>query len=138
MPVVNPLIDTGPLAAILNASDPLHAKCTEAFKEFPSPLRTCWPVITETAYLVRYSLPALRTLIRLIQSNALSILPIGIADLSQIEAILSKYHDQQFQLADACLMYLAEREGIDVVLTLDRRDFGLYRTSAGKPLTLVP
>jgi hypothetical protein len=35
-------------------------------------------------------------------------------------------------------MYLAERLNIDSVFTLDRRDFSIYRTSAGKALQIVP
>jgi predicted nucleic acid-binding protein len=60
------------------------------------------------------------------------------ADVQAVETILAKYKDQKFQLADACLMHLAERDGISEVLTLDKRDFGLFRTSAGKMLSLLP
>jgi hypothetical protein len=35
-------------------------------------------------------------------------------------------------------MYLAERHGTDVVFTLDRRDFSIYRLSNRKALRLLP
>jgi len=35
-------------------------------------------------------------------------------------------------------MYLAEREEIDTVLTLDVRAFSVYRTSDGRALRIVP
>jgi hypothetical protein len=38
----------------------------------------------------------------------------------------------------AALMYLTEREGIDTVFTLDRRDFSISRTSDGRALTMLP
>jgi hypothetical protein len=138
MPAVATLIDTGPLVSILGKNDPFHHKCVEAFKQAPAPLLTCWPVITEAAYLLRESLPAVTKLFELLRTNALAILPLHLADLPAIEAIFSKYQDQGFQLADACLMYLAERERIVEVMTLDKRDFSLFRTSAGKSLSLRP
>jgi predicted nucleic acid-binding protein len=138
MPAVATLIDTGPLVSILGRNDPRHDECLAAFKLARAPLFTCWPVITEVAYLLRHSLPAQKTLFELLRTNALAIVPLHIDDLPAIEAILSKYHDQRFQLADACLMHLAEREGISEVLTLDERDFRVFRTSSGKSLTLLP
>lgn len=35
-------------------------------------------------------------------------------------------------------MYLTEREGIYKVLTLDKRDFSVFRTASGQCLSLVP
>ena len=42
------------------------------------------------------------------------------------------------QLADAALVYLAEREGLDTVFTLDRRDFSVYRFSRNRSFHLLP
>jgi hypothetical protein len=42
------------------------------------------------------------------------------------------------QIADATLVYLAEREGIDTVFTLDCRDFSVYRLADGRSLRVVP
>jgi len=132
------LIDTGPLVAILNRRDPHHAVCNELFHQVPAPLFTCWPVITETAYLIGEATPAASKLFDLLRSYALALLPLDDVDLDPIQRILTKYADQEFQLADACLMYLAERERVSQVLTLDRNDFSLFRTTAGKALTLFP
>lgn len=138
MPAVTTLIDTGPLIAILEGNDPHHGACSEAFKQAAAPLLTCWPVLTEAAYLLGESTPAMKTLFDLLRTNAVAILPLMATDLPAIEAILDKYRDQGFQLADACLMYLTDREGIYDVLTLDKRDFSVFRTASGKALTLVP
>ena len=53
-------------------------------------------------------------------------------------ARIEKYADLHPQLADVSLLYLAEREGISTIFTLDRRDFSVYRTKAGKPYKLLP
>jgi hypothetical protein len=40
-------------------------------------------------------------------------------------------------LADASLIWLAESLGVMDILTIDRRDFGIYRTLRGKALRNV-
>ena len=35
-------------------------------------------------------------------------------------------------------MFIAEREGIGTVFTLDWRNFSVYRTTDGRALTIVP
>ena len=72
------------------------------------------------------------------EGGFLRIIPLVDADVSGINAILAKYEDQGFQLADAALMHLAAREGISHVFTLDRIDFTLYRTPAGHSLHIIP
>jgi len=36
------------------------------------------------------------------------------------------------------LVHLANREGIETMFTLDRRDFGVLRLSRGRKLHLIP
>jgi hypothetical protein len=55
-----------------------------------------------------------------------------------MEECLLKYADQDIQLADASLLYVAEVEQIATVFTLDRRDFLLFRLAGDKPLRLLP
>jgi len=60
------------------------------------------------------------------------------ADLPGIAAILAKYERLGLQVADASLVHLANREGIDTVFTLDRRDFGVLRRAHGRKFHLIP
>lgn len=60
------------------------------------------------------------------------------SDLHQIVEFMNRYASLGAQLADAALMFIAEREGVQTVLTLDHRDFSVDRTSVGKALTIVP
>jgi predicted nucleic acid-binding protein len=59
-------------------------------------------------------------------------------DLSGIAAILARYKELRIQLADASLVHVANREGIDTIFTLDRRDFGVLRLARGKKFHLIP
>jgi predicted nucleic acid-binding protein len=47
------LADTGPLVAIVRTREKSHKKCAAALKAIHPPLLTCWPVLTEAAYLLR-------------------------------------------------------------------------------------
>ncbi len=51
---------------------------------------------------------------------------------------LDRYADLRPQLADASLVYVAEQLGTDAIFTLDRRDFTVFRTEAGRPFRLLP
>ena len=74
----------------------------------------------------------------LVSSGAVRLVELDAQALSWAVAFMERYATLGAQLADAALMFLAEREGIETVFTLDRRDFGVYRTSDGRALTVVP
>lgn len=132
------LVDTGPIVAILLESDEHHAVCVEQLHHIRGPLLTCWPVITEAIWLLRTSPPAVRKLLTSFNGQPFELLPLGEADLPGIAAILRKYEDLSIQLADASLVHLANRQGVDTIFTLDHRDFGVMRLADGKKPRLVP
>lgn len=68
----------------------------------------------------------------------LKLLHLDEADTVPLARILSRYRKLGPQLADAALVHLAEREGLDTVFTLDRRDFSVYRLSGNRSLHLLP
>lgn len=130
------LVDTGPLVAMASKRDAHYAACTNQLREIAPPLLTCWPVLTEAAWLLRRYPAAIIRLLASFESGFLSLLPLEERSLPWISGFLRRY--TQAQLADACLVYLAEREGIGTIFTLDRRDFSVYRLSRQRALTLVP
>jgi predicted nucleic acid-binding protein len=132
------LIDTGPIVALLRRRDARHVVCDAVANELPLPAYTCWPVITEAEYLLRQTPKVVRKFLACCDGSRFEILSLGPDDLPAIEAILASYQDQGFDLADAALMHLANREGIDSVFTLDRRHFSVFRGAEGKSLRLVP
>lgn len=48
-----------------------------------------------------------------------------------------KYRDLPMDLADAYLLWVAQQTGVLDILTIDRRDFSVYRLPNGKSLKLV-
>ena len=57
------------------------------------------------------------------------VLELTLSDVPRLGQILSRYSGAD--LADASLIVAAERLGITDLATLDRTDFGIYRTRAG-------
>ena len=133
-----PLLDAGPLVGLFNAKDRHHRLCVETFAALPAPLLTCWPVLTEAAYILR-KLP--RPLDRIAAAHDAGIFEIASLEngsLAEIAAIMRRYENIGLQLADAALVYLAERENIRTVFTLDRRDFTIIRLKRNRVLRLIP
>ena len=51
MPAV--LVDTAPLVALLDRSDPYHLTCQKILTSLDDSLVTVWPVVTEAMYMLR-------------------------------------------------------------------------------------
>ncbi len=132
------LVDTGPLVAILSRRDEYHDACAKALREMPGPLLSCWPVITEAAWLLRKSPRSVQQLLRSIDGGFLDLLPLAGAEAEAIAALMNRYEDIHPQLADAALVYLANREKIDTIFTLDQRDFSIYRSGRRNTFRIVP
>lgn len=127
MPAV--LVDTGPLVALLDRSDPDHVLCRETLSSLNDSLMTVWPVVTEAGYLLRAYWHAQEALWEMMETGALEILPLGIDDVPRMKELMRKYRDLPMDLADAALVRVAERERLRRIFTLDRRDFQIYRPS---------
>jgi uncharacterized protein len=132
------LVDAGPLVAIHFKRDEHHAQCLKQVTQLQPPLLTCWPVIAEAAYLLRSSLPAVQELFGLFDVGMLELLALGQAEMPALLSIMHRYRSLGVQLADAALVHLAEREKIDTIFTLDRRDFSIFRTASNRVLEIVP
>jgi len=131
------LVDTGPLVALLNKKDAQHQRCSDEFSRIGKSLYTCWPVLTEVAHLVKTK-ASVHSLVASADGTFLNILPLVASDIAGIHSILDQYADQDFDLADACLMHLANRQSIETVFTLDVKDFSVYRNPSGQRLSILP
>lgn len=131
------LVDAGPLVAILHRDDRDHQACVEALKRITAPLVTTWMPVTEAMYLLEFSPDAQSALLEMIERGALRIAPIDSEDLPSIRALLRKYADLPMDFADATLVRVADRDGLRDILTLDRRDFSVYRLKRGRSFNIV-
>lgn len=131
-------VDTGPIVAILSESDEHHEACVEQLQRIRGPLLTCWPVITEAAWLLRAYPRAVGRLLSSFNGRPFELVSLNEADLPGIATILAKYEGLGIQLADASLAHRANREGIETMFTLDRRGFGVLRLARGRKFRVIP
>ncbi|MGO8735070.1 MAG: type II toxin-antitoxin system VapC family toxin [Terriglobia bacterium] len=132
------LVDTGPLVAIASARDQHHQLCVEQLRQLQPPLLTCWPVITEAAWLLRHHSSAVERLLGSFEVGLLRLLALDEKALRWLAVFLMRYRKMGAQIADGALIYLAERERIDMVFTLDRRGFLVSRLGNGRSLRILP
>ena len=132
------MIDTGPLVALLDTDDRDHARCVRAARQLSDDLATTWPVLTEAMYLLSRAPKAQDALLAWVEDRALQAAVLDADDAREMRVLMTRYRDLPMDFGDASLVRVAGREGIRRVFTLDRRDFNIYRTSAGRPFDIVP
>lgn len=132
------LVDAGPLAAIVDADDQHHTACVAALKEIREPLGTVWPALTEAMYLLAGQLRAQEALWEMLARRAVELVPLASADVPRIRELMRKYADQPMDLADAAIVRVAERDGIRTILTVDKKDFAVYRLHGRVRPTVIP
>lgn len=132
------LADTGALLALLDADDRWHEPCTDAFGTLRLPLATTAAVLAELFHLVGDAKRDRLAAWRLARSGALTVEPIGDADLPELERLMSKYGDRPMDFADATLVLLAQRLDITRVFTVDHDDFETYRIDGRRKFRIVP
>lgn len=131
------LVDAGPLVALLDRSDNHHHEIVEALKKIQDPLVSAWPVLVEAMYLLSFSWQAQKALWEMMEDGALQVLQLDQADVAPMKSLMEKYKDLPMDMADAALVRIAEREGIRRILTLDHRDFSVYRMARKGSFTLL-
>ena len=132
------LVDTGPLVALVDYDDQYHSQCLEVWRTLSEPIGTVWPVLSETMHLLSDRAAAQQGVWEMMERLSLSLLPLGLADIPQIRALMTKYADQAMDLADAALIHVAEREGLRKIFTVDKKDFAVYRLHGRTRPVLLP
>jgi predicted nucleic acid-binding protein len=119
------ICDTGPLLAYLNRNDPHHAWAVELMKQVRAPMLVCEPVLTEVVYFLREDGLTLDPLFQLLERQAVRLEFDLSAHWPRIRILMSRY--RQMDLADASIVVMTELHARSRVLTIDRRDFSVYR-----------
>ncbi len=130
------LLDTGVIAALLDRSEKFHQGCSEAVRSLEAPLVTCEAVIAESCYLLRNLPGAPEAVIENVVAGIFQV-PFQLSrDAVGVEQVLRKYRDRKIDLADACLIRLADEFETADILTLDK-DFEIYRWGRNKRFRIL-
>jgi predicted nucleic acid-binding protein len=134
----NALIDTGAILAMLDRTDRWHQPCVDAFQQLRLPLLTSEAVLTELFHLAGDSRAEMQAAWRLIRTGAIVLATIEDAELQHVRTLMSRYWDRPMDFADATLVYLAKRESLYTILTVDHADFDTYRIDGRRRFRVLP
>ena len=136
MPDPRYILDTGPLVAFANAADRHHLWAVAVLNSLGEPPVTCEIVLAETCYLLASSRRAVAQILALPMQKRVLVEPILVHDAEMVRNAVSKYWPTM-DLADGCVLQLAERYPRAKIVTTDLRDFSIYRRAVGQPLALI-
>lgn len=127
------IADTGFFVALASEQDAMHSAALRVLNTLQEPLITTFPVITETCYLLlsRSSHAAQCGFLEDAATGVFEIFDLQRHHLTRMLALMQRYANLPMDLADASLVVLAEHLGHGRILTVDRRDFGVYRWQDG-------
>lgn len=97
-------------------------------------------VLAETAHMLRYRIgqTAVLSFLDVLVTSSLQLEPILKIDLQRAREIMATYSSADFDLADCCIMAMAERLNITQICTLDTRDFSIFRPKHCDYLEILP
>lgn len=132
------IVDTGPLVALLDATDPDHERCATLLAEASEPRVVPVCVLVEVEYMLRPWPRALAALLADFESGAFELLDLPTRWLLRSGELVERYRDLPLGLVDASVVAATEMLGETKVATLDHRHFSVVRPEHVPALTLLP
>jgi predicted nucleic acid-binding protein len=129
------ICDTGPLVAYLNRNDPYHAWALALMKQVRPPLLTCEAVLTEAVYFLREYDIKIDPLFQLLERDAIRVEFDISAHWRRLRTLMARF--ERMDLADASVVMMTELHVRCLVLTVDRKDFSVYRRNDRQAINFV-
>jgi predicted nucleic acid-binding protein len=129
------ICDTGALLAYLNRNDPHHAWAVAIMKQVWPPMLVCEPVLTEVVYFLLEDGLTVDSLFLLLEREAICLDFDISAHWPRIRTLMSRY--RHMDLADASIVVMSELHARSQVLTIDRKDFSVYRRNDRQVIPFV-
>ena len=127
------ILDAGPLIASLNRQDEHHRWAVQTLGRLGPPFYSCAEAMAEAVALTGQ--PA--AIVEMIAAREI-VLAFDLAEQAAgVLLLLKKYSDSQMDLADACIVRMTELTRDCRVITVDRRDFSVYRRNGRDLIPLV-
>ncbi|MEM8808907.1 MAG: PIN domain-containing protein [Cyanobacteria bacterium P01_G01_bin.38] len=133
------IADTGFVVALANRSDQRHAEVRPIYLQYPQILLPQL-VLVEVAYLIGRDI-GIATVVKFLKglpASRFELIEATDQDIARIAEILEQYADSKVDFVDASVMAIAERLKVKTILTIDQRDFRLFRPSHCQSFTLLP
>ena len=127
------IADTGFLVAFANRGDLHHEWAVRVAAGVTEPLLTCEAVLAETAF----HLQSVPLVLAMLQQGLATLAFDCRENLPQLETLARRYQDRQPDLADLCLIRMSELNPRHSVITVDQKDFRVYRRNKREVIPLV-
>lgn len=133
------IADTGFVVALTNRTDTKHTEVRAVYIQYRQILLP-QTALVEIAYLLGRDagVHVVVAFLRGLPTSRFILTDLISEDVARIGEILTQYADSKVDFVDASVMAIAERLNITVVLTLDQRDFRLFRPKHCESFTLLP
>jgi uncharacterized protein len=127
------IADTGFLVAFANRDDRYHNWAVGLAEQVSEPLLTCEAVLAEAAFHLRSVLVVLA----MVRDGL--VLPAFdcTVHLMQLQTLAERYADRDPDFADLCLIRMSELHPKLPVITVDRKDFRIYRRNRREMIPLI-
>ena len=127
------IADTGFLVAFANRNDVNHEWAVGLARRVTEPLLTCEAVLAETAFHLQSTSLALAMVTE-------GLVTIGFTcedHVPQLVTLAKRYAERNPDLADLCLVRMSEIFPRHSVITVDRKDFRVYRRNKRDIIPLI-
>ncbi len=132
------MLDTGPIVAILDRSDPHHGWVLPRFQPLQGRLVTTGAVVTEATFFLQDVRDGIQRLFEFLETPRIDICDsFTHPRLRSAGMLMATYADTPMDFADATLVILAEDLETDQIVTCDERGFRAYRYGRNKPFRLL-
>lgn len=132
---VKRIVDAGPLVAWLNKDDQWHAWAAETLAQSRGPLHTTEIVLGEACYHLGGNSAPVQALLDWVRRGAVVLHPLWPRHLARTQELMLKF--ERMDAADASLVVLSELHPRATVVTVDARDFRVYRRFRRDSLPLL-
>ena len=130
---MNAIADTGFLVAFLNRHDRFHGWASEIGHRVDAPLLTCEAVLAETVFQIESA----SRVLALLRDGSVRIAFDLPENIEAVASLAERYRDRNPDLADLCLIRMSEIYGDLPVLTVDERDFCVFRRNGREVIPIV-
>jgi len=127
------IADTGLIVALLNRDDLHHKWALEIARTVSEPLLTCESVLSEAGFQVG----SIQWVLDLVREGFLEIAFDLSKNFEEVAELARRYRDRTPDLADLCLVRMSELYDNLPVITVDEKDFRVYRRNNREVIPIV-
>ncbi len=129
------LVDAGFLVALGIARDPRHQVAREFLENYTGDLLVPAPVVGETCYFL--STTGKVRLLDWLSGPQCKVLDLPAVAYGEVGDILARYAALDPDFTEAAVVWFAQETGCRAVLTVDVRDFNVFRVGKNKRFEVV-